>query len=242
MQAVVLNVATFKQDEKYNSFQLQKSTLAAWMDMFKGGWFSDGSVLNHSPCVSGAAVAPVSATAAICSAGHSGPCSATWASLSTACLAQSLCSSHTAHPPAAPFSGVSCMSEICWDQSRQWPSDWSGEQQLCIPWPRALLLCSCKSQELPTLPGCCDGTRGGTGVKRADNYFLKKKTELLHFRKLCLRWFHKERRKPAIMHSFLKHPKGTAALLCVPDYPQCSNSAWISVLLWPNLLLGLHVK
>lgn len=40
MQVFVLNVATFNQDKKYNSFQFQKYILAAWMDdlyMFKGG-------------------------------------------------------------------------------------------------------------------------------------------------------------------------------------------------------------
>lgn len=105
------------------------------------------------------------------------------------------------HPPPPPFPGVSCTNVTWWDQSPRWRSDWSGRQQLCIPWHRAFLQLQLEEPGAFHKVWVCRGAvkEPGevVGVKGSENNFLKKKRELLHFWRLCLRWFHKERRKLA---------------------------------------------
>lgn len=197
------------------------------------------------------AATPVSATADICFAGTSEVCSATWACLSTACLAETV---RVYHPLLSLLFLLSQVSpEWTWCDETKVTNDWATDQEGSSRAFHGIGLSSSfswMSQELSSKSECreCKGAVNefgeAFGFKRSENNFLKKKTELLHFRRLCVSWFHKERRKPA---DNAQLSEGIASLVCFPerslwsDYTQCSNSAWISVLLWPNLLLGLHV-
>lgn len=79
--------------------------------------------------------------------------------------------------------------------------------------------------------------------QRSDDNFLKKNTQLLHSGGCILDDFTREEDNLLIMHSFLKHP-GTLLFWYIflkvpsdPDYIQYSNSAWVLIIHWPNLLL-----
>lgn len=202
------------------------------------------------------AATPVSATPDICFAGKSELCSARWACLSTACLAEQCTFITHSSPSCFSFSQVSPAWTRC-DETKV-TNDWAADQEGSGRAFHGIGLSSSfswKSQELSTKSECreCrDAVKEFEEllkVKRSENNGLKKRTGLLHFWRLCLRWFHKERRKLAdnAQLSGVSQRHWCSAMISWmfpldPDYTQCSNSAWISVFLWPNLLLGLHVK
>lgn len=183
MQAFVLNVATFNQHKKYNSFQFQKSTLAAWMDdlsVFKGSWFSDDFAFKYgllTMCyglLSFFKLLQLQSVPLLTSALlGSQRCGLPHGLASTQPVWQnSALLSPTPHPLASPFTGVSCMNVMWSDQIHQWLSGWSGRQQPCIPWHRVFLQPQLEEPEafhkvwVQGVQGYCEGIWGGTQGKK----------------------------------------------------------------------------
>lgn len=90
-------------------------------------------------------------------------------------------------------------------------------------------------------------------VKRSENNFLKRQRCCISGGYVLDDSTRKEEnlvimQEKLVDKAFWSIPKALLhwyAFLSIPSdlyYAQSSNSAWISVLLWPSLLLGLHVK
>lgn len=241
MHAFVLNVAAFNWDKKCNRFQFPKCILAAWMDdlsMFKGSWFSNGSVLKYSlltVCVMDCWASVNCCSSSQCHCWHL----LCWKVRGVLChvgLPQHSLFSKKVHVCRLLLTLLLLLSQVSpartWYDETKVTDDWATDQEgsscpLHGIGPSSS--CSWKNQELPTNSVCreCKGAVREPGevlgVKRSENNFLKEKNRAVAFLEVVSQVIPQEENLLK-MHSFLEHPKGTAALVC---FPKCSLWPWL---------------